>query len=251
MPIFGLGLHFIVAIFFAVHALRTHRNMYWLLILFSAPILGSIVYFIVEYLPDSRMNRGIGKAAAGAISLLDPEREVREARAAFDLSPSAQNRLRLAKALFARGQTHESIQHFDACLTGPFGKDPEILYAAASAKLQDGASADALKLALTLRNNTPDYLAERAMLLLAQAHEAAGDKEAAGKEYAEAAQRFASVEARARYAVFAAGSNNLAVAKQLQQELSHSERHWSSQVRATNRPYLQQVEKAIANAERN
>lgn len=248
MPIFGLGLHIIVAIFFAIHALRNQRNMYWLIILFSFPLFGSIAYFFVEYLPGSKMNRGIGKAAAGAFSLLDPEREVREARAAFDLSPSAQNRLRLAKALFARGETHESIQHFDACLNGPFGKDPEFLYAAASAKLQDGQSQQALELARILRASVPDYLAERAMLLLAQALEANGDMEGARAEFAATVERFASVEARARYAIFAANTNDLANAKAQYQELTHSERHWNSQIRAVNRPWLQQVEKAIAEA---
>jgi hypothetical protein len=246
MPIFGLGIHIIIAFFFAVHALRNHRNMYWLLILFSFPLLGSAAYFIVEYLPGSRMNRGLGKAAAGAVSLLDPEREVREARAAFDLSPSAQNRMRLAKALFARGETHESIQHFDACLAGPFGKDPEFLYAAASAKLQDGQIPAALALAKTLRANVPDYLAERATLLLAQAYAAAGEQEAARAEFSAAVLRFASVEARAHYAIYAAGSGDPVTAKKLHEELAHSERHWNSQVRSLNRPLLQQVEKAIA-----
>ena len=246
MPFFGLGIHVIIAIFFAIHALRNHRNLYWLIILFSFPLLGSAAYFIVEYLPGSRMNHGIGKAAASAVSLLDPEREVRESRAAFDLSPSAQNRMRLAKALFARGETHESIQHFDACLAGPFGKDPEFLYAAASAKLQDGQIQAALELAKTLRANVPDYLAERAMLLLAQAYEVAGDQASAQVEFSAAAERFASVEARARYAIFAAGTGDLSCAKKLYEELAHSERHWNSQVRSLNRPWLQQVEKAIA-----
>ena len=43
MPIFGLGLHILIAIFFAIHAIRTGREMYWLLILFMFPLLGSIV----------------------------------------------------------------------------------------------------------------------------------------------------------------------------------------------------------------
>jgi hypothetical protein len=192
------------------------------------------------------LNRGMEKATATAFNLLDPEREVREARSAFDLSPSAQNRLRLAKALFARGETHESIQHFDACLKGPFGKDPEFLYAAASAKLQDGQIPQALELAKTLRASVPDYLAERAILLLAQAHAAAGDQDAARSEFSTAVDRYGSVEARARYAIFAAATNDLGCAKKLYEELAHSEQHWNSQIRSLNRPWLQQVERAIA-----
>lgn len=43
MPFVGLGLHFLVAIYFAVHALRSGQGLYWLFILFSFPILGSVV----------------------------------------------------------------------------------------------------------------------------------------------------------------------------------------------------------------
>jgi hypothetical protein len=52
MPYIGLSLHILVAIYFAVHALKTGRQMYWLFILFSFPLLGLIAYFFVEYLPD-------------------------------------------------------------------------------------------------------------------------------------------------------------------------------------------------------
>ena len=58
MPFLGLGLHVIVAVFFAIHAVRTGRELYWLIILFMFPLLGSIVYFAVVVLPDTRLRSG-------------------------------------------------------------------------------------------------------------------------------------------------------------------------------------------------
>ena len=85
MPILGAGvLHILVALFFAVHVVRTGQQLYWLLILFMFPGLGSIVYFVAIYLPDSRLDHGARKAVAVAARVLDPERELREARDAFD-----------------------------------------------------------------------------------------------------------------------------------------------------------------------
>jgi len=249
MTFFGIGIHIIVAIFFAIHAVRNGRSLYWLLILFSFPGLGSLVYFVVEYLPGSRMNRGFNrgfsKAASSAVGLIDPAREVREARNAFDLSPSVQNRMRLAKALLARGEIHESITHFDACLAGPFGKDPELLYDAASAKLQDGQTQQALELARLLRSLVPDSFAERATLLLAECYVAVGDSKSAGVEFAAAAERFGSTEAKARYAIWAASVKDLALANRLYEDIASLERHWNAHARSLNRPLLQQVEKAI------
>ena len=76
--------------FFAVHAIRTGRQMYWLLILFSFPLLGSIVYFFAEYLPSSKAERSVKQVSNIAMQLLDPTRELREARQAFELTPTVQ-----------------------------------------------------------------------------------------------------------------------------------------------------------------
>ena len=85
MPYLGIGFHVIVAIYFAVHAVRTGRPIYWLFILFSFPLLGSLVYFLVEFLPETRLNRDVGMAARTIAKSLNPGRELREARRAFDL----------------------------------------------------------------------------------------------------------------------------------------------------------------------
>ncbi len=64
MPI--IGLHLILALLCAVHAVRNNQSLYWLIILFSFPILGSIVYFLVVYLPNSRLEREATRAVAAA-----------------------------------------------------------------------------------------------------------------------------------------------------------------------------------------
>ncbi|HEX7644417.1 MAG TPA: hypothetical protein VF472_19590 [Burkholderiaceae bacterium] len=249
MQIFGISIHIIVALFFAIHAMRTGRNMYWLFILFGIPWLGAIVYFVTEYLPGSRadrgLNRGFSRATSAALGLVDPAREVREARKAYDLSPSVQNRMRLAKALLARGDTHESIEHFDACLSGPFSKDPELLYAAALAKLQDGQLRQALELAQTLRSVVPDASAERASLLLAQAYAANGDSAGAKAEYEAAAVRYGSVETKAQYGIWAAEARDLETARRILDDIGRDERHWNAHARSNNKPLMQQLEKAI------
>ena len=49
MPYLGAGAHIIIAIFFAIHAVRTGQNNYWLFILLAFPFLGSVVYFLPPY----------------------------------------------------------------------------------------------------------------------------------------------------------------------------------------------------------
>ena len=54
MPYIGIGLHVLAAIYFAVHAIRSGQSLYWLILLFSFPLLGSVVYFLAIYFPEVR-----------------------------------------------------------------------------------------------------------------------------------------------------------------------------------------------------
>jgi hypothetical protein len=246
MPIVGLGLHFAIALFFAVHAVRTGRETYWLAILFSFPLLGSIVYFFAVYLPQSRVERGIQQAASSAIRLLDPERELRAAEDAYDLSPSAQNQWRLAEALMARGEGRQALTHFDALLAGPLGGDPELMLAAARARLDAGEGAGAVALARRLRDERPEVRPEERSLLLARALAAIGEHDQAGREFAAAVDQFGSVDARAAYALFCATRGELAIARQLRAELARDSRHWNRHARAAHAPALQAIDQALA-----
>lgn len=188
MPILGLGLHLIVAIFFAVHAVRTGRPRYWLLILFSFPLLGSLVYFAAVFLPHSRLERQARMAGHALQKKLDPGRDVREARQAFDLTPTAHNRMRLAAALLEAGQAAEAAAEYEACLQGPFAGDAEVILGAA------------------------------------RAHAANGQAEA-GVQFTALAERFGSIEARVELALWALANRHEAVAQRELQEIGHARRH--------------------------
>ena len=168
MPILGLGVHFLIALFFAVHAVRNGRELYWLILLFSFPLLGSLVYFLAIYLPHSRLDRSRGKAGKVIADKLNPGRALREARDAFDLTPTAQNQTRLAKALLDAGMAKEAVEQFDACLSGPFANDPDILFDAARARLVNGQADAAVAALQGLQQKTPGFRPEQVALLLAR-----------------------------------------------------------------------------------
>lgn len=79
--------HIICAVFFAIHAVRTRKELYWVMILILFPLFGSVIYFFAVYLPEFRVPNQVRKVTNAAISALDPGRELREAQQAFDLTP--------------------------------------------------------------------------------------------------------------------------------------------------------------------
>ena len=246
MPIFGLGIHVLIALFFAVHAMRNRQNMYWLWILFAFPGLGSVVYFFAIYLPGSRLDYSMRKAGVAVAKSLDPGKEMREAQKAFDLTPTAQNQMRLAQALLEAGELDQAMKNFDACLQGPFAHDPEIQFGAARVRVQNAQGAAALELLDKLRSKNPEYRTEQVALLSAQAHAAQGEQDLARRLFAETVDRFGGLEARIEYAIWALGQGEIETANVQQKEIEHSKKYWKRHTLEFNRDLLKRLDAAFA-----
>jgi len=246
MPILGIGLHVLVAIFFAVHAIRSRQQMYWLMILFMFPLLGSVVYFFGIYLPNSRLQHGARKAVTGAVKALDPGRELREARAAFDFTPTAQNQMRLASALMEAGDAGEAATTYEACLQGAFANDPDIRLGAARANLACGRHAQALAHLDQLRRVDANFRPEQTGLLRAQALAAGARNDEARAEFESVVSRHGSFEAKAEFAIWAAGAREYQLAHRLQNDLQSTMDHWNRHTHAMNLPLIRRLDAAFA-----
>lgn len=250
MAIFGIGLHILVAIFFAVHVVRSGQPMYWLLLLFMFPLLGSVVYFIAVYLPGSRIRQGARKVVTVAARTIDPGRELREAREAYDYTPTAQNQMRLATALLESGNAAEAAATYEACLQGPFSGDLEIRFGAARATLAAGRGAEAAAHLQAIRAAEPNFRGEQVSLLLAQALAAAGQQDEARQEFEYALARHNSFTTQAEYAIWAAGVGDAEKARQLDEELRRTIDRWTPQTRDLNAQLVRRLSTAMADLRR-
>lgn len=246
MPIAGLGLHMLVALFFAVHAMRSNQDKYWLMVLFMFPGLGSVVYFFAVFLPQSRLERTIGKAGSAVMKSLDPGRDLREAQAAFELTPTAHNQIRLAQAMLDANMPGKAVEQFEACLRGPFSKDPEIAFGAAQAKLANKQAEGAIDMLLGLRLSHPGFRIEQTSLVLAKAYAAAGRHNEAAGEFGDVVARFSSIEARVEYALWAIGQGNGIVADSQIKELAHTRKHLNKDARTMHQHLFKRLDAAVA-----
>jgi hypothetical protein len=244
MPFVGLGLHVLVALFFAVHAMRSGQQMYWLIILFSFPLLGSIVYFLVIYLPDSRLERGARRAVAAAAKSLDPTRELREARTEFEYTPTAQNQMRLALALLEAGNAEEAATNYEACLKGPFAADQQIRFLAARAFVESGRYARAVGHLEEIRAADANFRAEQVSLLIARALAGAGRNQEAKLEFEAALGRYGSFESLVEFTIWALAARDDATAARLQAEIGKIMTRWNRHTRELNKHILQRLDAA-------
>ena len=246
MHIAGIGLHVIIALFFAVHAVRTGQNNYWLFILFAFPGLGSVVYFFAIFLPNSRLQRHARQLASNAVKALDPTREVREAQAAYDYSPTAQHEIRLAHALLAVGDAQRSLQHFEAAMKGPFATDQDIRWGAAQAAYDAGQPQAALQYLKSIAQTDVNYRVEPVGLLIAKSYAMQGDQDMARKSFDFVREQSGGFDVIAEYAIWAAERGDWALAHQLQADADKAMTHWSGQQRLLNKDMLQRLKTAFA-----
>ena len=245
MEVFGLGIHVLVAIFFAIHVVRTGQNMYWLAILFMFPLLGSVVYGIAIYLPSSRIEHGAKKVISVAGKLLDPDRELRAAKEAFEYTPTAQNQMRLAAALLAANQPQEAAQHYEACLQGPFVSDPAIRLGAAQANFACARFEACLIHLQTLRQQSPHNASEVVAVLMARSLAGMGRTSEARAEFEFALQKYGNFDTRAEYAIWAQSLGDTETAQRLKAELDQTINRWSKHNRELNAEMLRRLRDAF------
>ena len=243
MPIIAI-LYLIPAIFFGVHAVRTGRNMYWLMILLMAPFLGSIIYFFAEYLPEMRHSTVARKSVRVVTSLVDPNRELREARLGFDRTPTVDNRSRLAEALLARGDFDEAIEQFQACASGPYAKDVKFRRGLARAQLSAGRHAAAAATLESLMADSPRDAGGDSALWLAQALTRV-DETRALDAFAHASHVHNTTETQAAYGVFLASLGRDAQARPLLEGVLHNARVGTPSSRELNREAIDQARAAL------
>lgn len=246
MPFAGLGLHIIIALLCAVHVVRTRQQLYWLFILFAFPLLGSLVYFFGVYLPNSRLERGAMKAVSAAVRAIDPTREVREAKAAFEDSPTAQNQMRLAAALLEVGEAQAAAQQYESCLKGPFASDAEIRFGAARAFVECQRYTDALRYLEALRVERPDFRAEAVSLLLGRSLAGLSRHDEARREFESAVSKFGTFESKAEYAIWAYAIGDTSTSERLHSELEKIASRWNPLTRELNAPVVRRLTAAKA-----
>jgi hypothetical protein len=237
MP-FGIGLHVLVAVLFALHVLRTGQDRYWLFILFAFPLLGSAVYAVAVWWPESRHSHGVRKAVRGARRILDPQRELREARDELDHSATPNNRLRLAEALLEAGQSAEAISQYQSVLNGIHANDPYITVRLAHALLEAGRPAEARDALDRLIREKPDFKSPEGHLVYARAVAGLDERAKAHEEFEVLVGYYAGLEARARYAEFLLAWGETERAQALLAESMKTAHRMPRHARELNREWL-------------
>jgi hypothetical protein len=181
------------------HAAYKRQPALWFFVILALPFVGATMYLITEILPRARAHPAARGAAAGLGRSIDPEKEIRAARAALEELDTAENRKRLADALVARSRYAEAREIYESTLTGAHEDDPALMMGLTRALFGLEDWAGVRRTLDRLREAWPDFQSPEGHMLYARAHEAMGELEKALVEYEALAGYYPGEEARYRY----------------------------------------------------
>jgi hypothetical protein len=218
MPLIAV-LHVMIAIGFAIHAMRTGRPQYWLIILLIVPFFGSIAYVLFELLPELARSRRAQQVTSNISDIVDPDREWRRRREAVTLTGSVQAKREFAEECERKGMWQDAIKLYGEAAQGIFASDPTLLSGLARAQLGSGDARGARDTLERLREAHPTIEDQEAHLLYARALEAQGNFAEAEEEYEALRSYYVGFEARTRYGLLLLRRGEPAKARALFEEV--------------------------------
>jgi len=203
MFLFG-GLALLLTAALCVHVVRTGRELFWLWIIILAQPIGGLVYLAAVVLPELFGGTTARRISRAARESLDPTRSYRDAKSAYDDSPTVANSMRLAQAAAALGRHDEAEALYRQAAQGVHADDPALRLGRANALIELGRFSEALELLEALGKDADKGRTPQAALALGRAYEGLGRHGEAETAYDWAAARLPGLEAISRYTAFLA-----------------------------------------------
>ena len=188
-------------IFFIIHAARTGRPYYWMMILLFVPMLGILAYVVFELLPGASRSPTGYKAVRNAQRLVNPEGNYRQLTMQLEVTPTVANKRALADECVRLGKLDEAETLYRDGMTGIHATDPALMLGIARVRFAQNDPAGCLAALDALKAANPDFQSADGHMLYARSLEGlARDGEALG-EYESLSHYFGGEEPRVRRAL--------------------------------------------------
>lgn len=225
----GLGVGFMIfnvlvfafQVVCAVHVFKRGRDYWWLFLIFFFPLIGSVVYFFVEMLPDLRSGRRVGGVSIPG----GGRRRIRQLEAAMLYSDTYANRKDLADAYLAGGVWEKAVPAYEYCLANGGEDDQELKLALALALFQMERHDEADETLAKIPDEAMKNVVLERDMLHARVLEARGRDAEALTAYEDLVRRWSGEEARCRLGLFLQKTGEVDRSKRIFEEIVTRSKH--------------------------
>ena len=188
-----------IQIGFAVHVVKTGREIYWIYIIMFLPGIGMGIYFFTQVLPELGQSRQVTTAKSSLLKAIDPQRELRKRKQQLELANTLENKLKLADECLEAKLIEDAIELYKSSLTGVGEGDPDIMVKLAHAYFANEQYDKTIHMLDEIIQQNPNYNSTDGHLLYARSLEKLGKVDKALEEFEVVAQNYPGEEGRVRY----------------------------------------------------
>ena len=196
----SLYLNIILTMLVIGHIFRTNRPKYWIFIILISGILGAVIYFIFEILPELLGRPRTHSIVRRAKQNLNRKADIETLEKRQEFTGSIDATRHLANTLIENNRAEEAIAHYKNILTGIYHDDPDLLLGLAEAQFAHTVYDDCIATLDYLRERNPQYLSTNGHLIYAISLEECNRIDEAFHEYEALITYFIGAEAKYRYA---------------------------------------------------
>jgi hypothetical protein len=213
-----------------IHCLKKGSEQKWIYIIIFLPVIGCIAYAYTEMFNK----RDISKVQSGIGSVFNPSGTIKKLEQNLQFSDTFNNRILLADAYLATGQTDRAIELYKSSLTGAFDENEHVQSQLMQAYFAKEDYDEVIRLGQKMYKQ-PQFARSTMHLLFARALAYSGHLEQAEKEFKMMSGRFANYEARYYFATILLKTDRAIEGTQLLQTMVDEASHLSSMERSANK----------------
>lgn len=249
MPFLGYGgpYYFIIIalqIYCGVHSYRRGTLNRWIFLIAFLPVVGSIIYLYSEVLSNKRSFNSVNKPIMNAGRVLNPGGNIKKLEEELRFTDTFANRVKLADAYLAVGQTDKAIELYKASLTGAFAENEHVMAQLIVAYFEQQRYDEVIPLAKKLYN-LPQFPRSKAHLLYALSLERTGKEEQAENEFKAMKGRYSYFEQRYEYGLFLVRAGREKDAWQIFTDMLNEEPHLGQIEKKANRIWFSKVKDEV------
>ncbi len=219
-------------IFCVIHMIRRGTVNRWLWLVVIIPVVGAIVYLYYEV-----FSRRINNSKIDIGSVLNPNSRIKKLEDELRFTDTFANKVKLADAYLASGQTDKAIGLYESSLVGAFIENEYVMAQLVVAYFDKQEYEKVIVLAKKLYK-LPQFARSKAHMLFAQSLEKTGDLEQAEAEFKLMKGRFSYFEQRYQYGLFLIRAGRDNEAANIFSDMLNEEKHLGAVERRTSREWF-------------
>ncbi|MFL5763183.1 MAG: PLDc N-terminal domain-containing protein [Bacteroidia bacterium] len=224
-----------------VHCLRKGNQGKWIWIIVILPVIGCLIYLFSEVITK----RDLNSVQSNISTIINPVGRIKDLEKKLEFSPTFDNKVALADACLAGGQTERAIDLYESCLTGIFDDNEYVVNKLITAYYELGRYEDVIRITAKIYRSS-EFKKSHGHILYALSLENTGKIEQAETELKTMRGKFSNFEGRVNYGRFLVRRNRNEEAKAIFSEILEEASYMKTNESRGSREWFRQAREDLA-----